>query len=401
MARYAYRGMTREGKFLTGTVVAENEPQAIRSVETQGLVPLEVQEEKAKSVRKIFGKRLKKDEVILVARQLHTLLEAGVPLTTSLATLSKQTQNKVLKETLESVKDNIQTGRTFAESLAQHPDKFSELFVSMVKAGEETGLLNDMLDRLAALLEYEADNRARIRSATIYPMLVVGELCFAFAVIIKVVLPRFTGLFANSGVQLPLPTRMLISISNTTEANWPIFVAAIVLLAVAYKVSSRTPAGRLAIDKTRLRIPIVGPIVLKSLLSRFSRVLAALVTSGFPIVRSLEIVANTVGNAALVSEIQRARAQVVKGKGLAEPLEASRFFPPMVVKMIAIGEETGSLDKMLARTSSFYDREVDFSIKNLTTVLEPLLIVILGISVLFIALAVFLPMWNLMSAMKH
>jgi type II secretory pathway component PulF len=222
-------------------------------------------------------------------------------------------------------------------------------------------------------------------------MLVVGELCFAFAVIIKVVLPRFTGLFANSGVKLPLPTRILISVSNTTEANWPFFVAAIVVLAVAYKMTLRTPSGRLAIDKTRLRVPIIGPIVLKSLLSRFSRVLAALVTSGFPIVRSLEIVANTLGNTALVSEIQRAKAQVVKGKGLADPLEASKFFPPMVVKMIAIGEETGSLDKMLVRTSSFYDREVDFSIKNLTTVLEPVLIVVLGASVLFVALAVFLP----------
>jgi MSHA biogenesis protein MshG len=258
-----------------------------------------------------------------------------------------------------------------------------------------------MLDRVATLLEYEAETDQRIRSATFYPTLIVIELGLAFLVLIKFVLPRFASLFRNFNTQLPLPTRVLIGLSDFFEHQWIPFVFFIVAAAAIGVVWSRTERGRTTIDRITITAPIFGPIFLMTIMSRFSRVLSALLASGIPIVQALDIVRGVVGNKVVEVEIDRMRDGVVAGQGLAEPLKGSPIIPPLVVKMLAVGEETGAIDKMLLRVSRYYDQDVDYAVKNLSTAIEPVLLIILGAAVLFTALAVFLPLWNLMNVFRH
>jgi len=258
-----------------------------------------------------------------------------------------------------------------------------------------------MLDRVASLLEYEAETDQRIRSATFYPTLIVSELGLAFLVLIKFVLPRFASLFRKFDTQLPLPTRVLIGLSDFFEHYWLAFLFVVVGSIAAAVVWSRTERGRVTIDRFVITVPIFGPIFMMTIMSRFSRVLSALLASGIPIVQALEIVRGVVGNKVIEAEIDKMRDGVVAGMGLAEPLRGSAYFPPLVVKMLAVGEETGAVDKMLLRVSRYYDQDVDYAVKNLSTAIEPVLLIILGAAVLFTALAVFLPLWNLMNVFRH
>jgi len=324
------------------------------------------------------------------------MLRAGISLTQCLQALSEQARDPLISQSIDKVKKDIEAGSTFSQALARQPELLPGFYVEMIKAGEEGGVLDDMLDRIAQLLEYENETKARIRSATFYPTLVVGELAIALAVIVKFVFPRFKSLFASRGAALPLPTQVMIVVSDLVEKHGLELVVLLAALAIALRWYRRTPRGRLASDRLAIRMPIFGEIVLKVLMSRFARVLASLLASGMPLVRSLELVEATVGNAVVREEIGAMREGIKRGKGVAGSVKKGGVFPAPVVRMLEVGEKTGSLDEMLFRVSAFFDSQVDYRIRNLTTVLEPILLVVLGVSVLFVALAVFLPMWNLM-----
>lgn len=405
MAAFRYRALSPAGEAQQGLLEAPDLDQAVERIHSMGLVPVRLEAygaPKLKTTRIPFlDKKVSPRDLILFTRQLETMLDSGLPILSSLESLYTQTTHPKLKQAIDRVRSDVEQGSTLTEAMRRQPDCFPRIYVNLVFAGEEGGLLAQMLDRVASLLEYEAETDQRVRSATFYPTLIVTELGLAFLVLIKFVLPRFASLFRKFDAQLPLPTRVLIALSDFFERFWFPFLFVVVGAITAAIVWSRTERGRTIIDRFVITVPIFGPIFLMLIMSRFSRVLAALLASGIPIVQALDIVRGVVGNKIVEAEIDKMRDGVVAGMGLAEPLRGSPVFPSLVVKMLAVGEETGGVDKMLLRVSRYYDQDVDYAVKNLSTAIEPVLLVILGAAVLFTALAVFLPLWNLMSVFRH
>jgi len=405
MAAFRYRARSLSGEAQTGLLEAPDLDQAVERIHSMGLVPVRLEAYGAPRTRArtlpFLDRKVTPRDLILFTRQLETMLDSGLPILSSLESLHSQTTHPKLKQAIDRVRSDVEQGSTLTEALRRQPECFPRIYVNLVFAGEEGGLLAQMLDRVASLLEYEAETDQRIRSATFYPTLIVSELGLAFLVLIKFVLPRFASLFRKFDTQLPLPTRVLIGLSDFFEHYWLAFLFVVVGSIAAAVVWSRTARGRVTIDRFVITVPIFGPIFMMTIMSRFSRVLSALLASGIPIVQALEIVRGVVGNKVIEAEIDKMRDGVVAGMGLAEPLRGSAHFPPLVIKMLAVGEETGAVDKMLLRVSRYYDQDVDYAVKNLSTAIEPVLLIILGAAVLFTALAVFLPLWNLMNVFRH
>jgi len=405
MAAFRYRARSLSGEAQTGLLEAPDLDQAVERIHSMGLVPVRLEAYGAPQTRArtlpFLDRKVTPRDLILFTRQLETMLDSGLPILSSLESLHSQTTHPKLKQAIDRVRSDVEQGSTLTEALRRQPECFPRIYVNLVFAGEEGGLLAQMLDRVASLLEYEAETDQRIRSATFYPTLIVSELGLAFLVLIKFVLPRFASLFRKFDTQLPLPTRVLIGLSDFFEHYWLAFLFVVVGSIASAVVWSRTERGRVTIDRFVITVPIFGPIFMMTIMSRFSRVLSALLASGIPIVQALEIVRGVVGNKVIEAEIDKMRDGVVAGMGLAEPLRGSAYFPPLVVKMLAVGEETGAVDKMLLRVSRYYDQDVDYAVKNLSTAIEPVLLIILGAAVLFTALAVFLPLWNLMNVFRH
>lgn len=407
MALFEYRAVGAAGAAREGTLEAPDLDRAIDQVRGMGLTPVRIDARGADGAPRGWARlslpprRARPSELILFTRQLETMLEAGLPLLSTLETLHEQATDPALREAVDGVRSDVEQGSTLTEAMARRPHCFPPLYAGLIRAGEEGGLLTPMLDRVGTILEYQEETRQRIRSATFYPLLVVVELLVAFVVLVKLVLPRFADLFRNLGADLPLPTRVLIAVSDGFERSWLLLLALGALGACAAVLASRTDRGRAIRDSWILAVPLFGTIVRKVALARFARVLGALVESGIPIVQALGIARGVLGNRVLEAEIDRMREGLVEGRGLAEPLRGSRVVPPLVTKMLSVGEETGSIGPMLTRVARYYDRDVDYAVKNLSAALEPALLVVLGASVLFTALAVFLPLWNLMSAFRH
>src|SRR6267378_3547911 len=405
MAAFRYRARSLSGESQTGLLEAPDLDQAVERIHSMGLVPVRLEAYGAPRTRvrsiPFLDKKVSPRDLILFTRQLETMLDSGLPILSALEILHTQTTQPKLKQAIDRVRSDVEQGSTLTEAMRRHPDCFPRIYVNLVFAGEEGGLLAQMLDRVATLLEYEAETDQRIRSATFYPTLIVTELGLAFLVLIKFVLPRFASLFRNFNTQLPLPTRVLIGLSDFFEHQWMALMFFAAGAAVAAVLWSRTERGRTTIDRIIITAPIFGAIFLMTIMSRFSRVLAALLASGIPIVQALDIVRGVVGNKVVEVEIDKMRDGVVAGMGLTEPLKGSPVIPPLVVKMLSVGEETGAVDKMLNRVSRYYDQDVDYAVKNLSTAIEPVLLIILGAAVLFTALAVFLPLWNLMNVFRH
>ena len=406
MPAYRYRAQAAGGA-RQGVLEAADLDQAVEQIHRMGLVPIRLEPQVAPEPRalagglRLFQKRVSARDLILFTRQLETMLDSGLPILSSLDILHQQNEHPVLKPAINQVRADVEQGSTLTEAMGKHPRAFPSLYVSLVHAGEEGGLIVPMLDRIATLLEAEAETAQRVRSATFYPLLIVGELSLAFLVLIKFVVPRFSSLFRKLGAELPLPTRVLIWVGDVTERYWAALMLALAAAAVGGVLWARTGRGRLRIDRALITMPILGPIFLKTAMSRIARVLSALIAGGTPIVQALEVVRGVAGNRVIAAELDTMRSGVISGRGLAESLRGSRYFPPLVLKMIAVGEETGSLDRMLLRVSRYYDQDVDYLVKNLATAIEPVLLAILGGAVLFTALAVFLPLWNLMHAFRH
>lgn len=405
MPVYRYRAATVAGEAQAGVVDAPDLDGAIEVVHRMGLTPIRLEQSAASrhaaAPASFFQKRVSTRDLILFVRQLETMLEAGLPILSSLEILHQQTAHPTLKAAIDRVRSDVEQGSTLTEALRRHPRVFPAVFTSLIHAGEEGGLLAAMLDRVGGLLEYEEETEQRIRSATFYPTLIVAELGVAFLVLVKFVLPRFASLFRNLNAELPLPTRILIGASDFFDRWWYLVVMVGIAAVASGVVWSRTEKGRRRLDHWTLTAPLFGPIFQKTIMSRFARVLAALIAAGIPILQALQVARGVAGNKIVEDEVDRMRDGVTAGMGLAEAVEGRDVFPPLVVKMLAVGQETGAIDKMLVRVARYFDRDVDYAVKNLSTAIEPVLLAVLGAAVLFTALAVFLPLWNLMNAFRH
>ncbi len=400
MAVFQYKAVTPSGEIIENSMEAASQANVFEHLERSGLVPLKISEVKQRASESLtlFGKKkVKLDDLVLFTKQLVTLLKAGVPLLSALEALYEQTEHPTLKEVISELYRDVEGGQSLSDAMAKHPKVFPALYVSSIRAGEASGAMEQVLSRMATLLEHDKETRAKLKSAMRYPIIVISSLGIAFLVLMTFVVPRFVDMFLQAGMELPLPTRILIAMSNALQRYGVYGFFGFIGLVVAFKQYIRTRTGRYQWDRFKLSMPIFGNLTLKVAMSRFARMFQTLNSSGMPILETLDILSETVGNEVVSRELQKVTLGVRRGEGIAEPLRRSKLFPPMVIRMVAIGEQSGSLDDMLLNISEHYDLEVDYAVKNLSTMIEPMLTVGLGIIVLFLALSIFLPMWNLTS----
>lgn len=409
MPVYAYKGLNAGGRQVNGVVDAEN-PKAARSrLRVDGIFPTDLVEEKQKqggvaaglsmNVSQYF-ERITPQDLALLTRQLSTLVGAGLPLVDCISALIEQVEKSGIKRVLSQIREQVMEGVALADAMKAHPRMFSDLFTNMVRAGEASGALDVVLLRLADYTESSAALRDKVSSALTYPILMgtVGSAILLF--LLAYVVPTITKIFSENNAQLPMMTTILLSISGFMQEYWWLVVGTILIIVISVRVSIRTPAGRLRFDRYILNIPYFGKVIKKVALARFSRTLATLLTSGIPLLTSLDIVKNVVSNLVLSQAIEDARASIREGQSIAPPLKKSGLFPAMLIHMIAVGEKSGELEQMLSRAADAYDREVDSSVSSLTSILEPVMIIFGGGVVLFIVMAILLPIFSMNELVK-
>ncbi len=365
-----------------------------------GYIVIALDEDKSKAKAKglsisFLKARIGPKDIITFNRQLSTLFAAGIPLIRALQALGEQMENKSFREVLGKVVMQIQTGSSFADALGEHPKVFSDLYINMVRAGEASGTLDDILKRLATLAEHEAATKAKIKAATRYPKIVISVLLIAVIILMKFVVPNFVQIFELVQMELPLATRMLLGANHIFANYWYILFGGAGFLFFAFKKYIKTKRGRRQMDLFLLKAPIFGPIFLKVAMSIFTRTMSTLNRSGLPIIKNLEICADVVGNVLIAEVIFDLKENVKLGQGMAATMKKSRFFTPMVIQMMSAGEESGEIDNMLVKVSEYYDMDVEYAIKNISSLIEPILLAFLGAMVLFLMLAIFLPMWDM------
>ncbi len=427
MARFNYVALDTRGQEATGLVEAPSSNAAISQLRQAGYFPTSVIEEaiastdgqevrqrvakmarltkpRAKKGLVLFERKKVKSKILMIfTRQLATLIDSGLPLLRSLNVLAKQERDKVLKNTINKIADSVQSGNTFSDALALHPRIFNDLYVNMVKAGEVGGVLELVLTRLSEFQEKAAKIKNKIISAMVYPIIVmtmaVGILCFLLVFIV----PKFESIFHEMLGDKPLPpvTQFVIGASSMVKDHGLVLLGVVVVVVALYKFIGRTRGGRVVIDNFKLRMPLFGNLNRKSAISRFARTLGTLVTSGVPILQALNITRETAGNAAIAAAISRVHDSVKEGESIVQPLEASRVFPPMVVSMVDVGEETGKLPEMLLKIADVYDDEVDNAVAALTSMLEPIMIVFLAVIVGTIVLALFTPLISIITGLQQ
>lgn len=403
MGEFEYKVRDKFGKLVTGVVEADSDKIAGSKLKQMGYTPILVKLKRGESgtSRLFVGfQKVKFSDLNMFTRQLVSLQKAGLPLLTSLSSIRDQTHVGILNATLSMVVKDIEGGAHFSEALAKHPRVFDELYVNMVKAGEAGGMLDEVLERLAILGEHEERTKTKIKTATRYPIIVICALAIGFLILTTFVIPRFANLFDQFNTTLPLPTRVLIWINYVITNFWWLILMLVAGIAFAFNRFIKTEAGRFWWDGFKLKVPIFGPLFTKITMSRFARITGTLTKSGVPILHILELTSRGVGNAVIARAIENISASVNEGKGMSEPMKLSGMFPPAVVQMVSAGEATGKVDELLLHVSDYYDSQADYTISNLTASIEPILIFVLSCGVLFIALAIFLPMWNLMSLFK-
>lgn len=403
MPTYAYKARDKSGKLVSGKLEDKDKKSVAEKLDQSGLSVIEITSpEKLISIPGVFNRfqRIDRQEIIIFTRQLATLLRTGMALSPSLATICEQTTNRKLKAVLEDVQQSVQIGTSFSEALSRHPRVFPELFVSMVEVGETGGMLDKVLDRLASLGTQELETYYRVKSALIYPIVLVVVAFLVVNFLIVGVLPKFALVFRASQAKLPLPTQVLLGLSWTLRKLWlPIFIG-LGLLALGVRNYIGRAEGRFKFHSWLLTLPLFGKLYTKIQISRFARTLSVLTSSGIPLLQGLVVVEKTVTNLGIRKAIENIRMAITEGRPLVEPFKASGFFSPMVVQMISTGEKTGKLDQMLEEISSFYDPEIEYTIKNLTALLEPFMLLAMGLMVAFIALSVLLPIFNLIRVFR-
>ena len=399
MPVWTYAARTVTGDIRRDEIELPSRDHVIAYLRRQKLIPVTVRE-KPKDISVFSGGRVKMREIVIATRQFATMINAGLPLVQALDILAQQTENKKLKKALQEVLYDVESGNTLADAMAEHPKIFSNLYVSMVSAGESGGILDTILLRLATFLEKNEALTRKVKGAMIYPGVVLSVAVVAIAILLLFVIPTFQTMFASFNQQLPLPTRIVIGMSEFLQSYWWAMLAGLGVTALAFNRWVSTAAGRLKFDRFLLRVPILGNLVRKSAIARFTRTLGTMLSSGVTILDGLEITARTAGNRVIHDAVMESRAAIAGGKSIAEPLKETEVFPPMVTQMIHVGEETGDLDGMLSKIADFYDEEVDVAVESLLKALEPALIVILGTIVGGMIVAMYLPIFSLVSAIQ-
>lgn len=402
MANFSYRGRSSGGGLVNGSLEAMSASAVADQLLLQGITPLEIkpapkQEDGAglKFNLTLFAEKVRHVDVLLFSRQIYTLLKAGVPIMRALAGLQESSSNGAMKRLLQEVRESLDSGRELSASLARHSTVFPPFYLSMVRVGEMTGRLEEIFLRLFYHLDFEQFMRNQVKSALRYPSFVVAAMAIAIVVVNIWVIPAFAQVFKGFNAELPFMTRLLINFSDFMVADWPYLLAGLVGIIFAFRAWVATPVGRYLWDRTKLRVPIAGKIVEKATLARFSRSFALAVRSGVPVVQAMSVVAQTVDNVFIADKIEKMREGVERGESVLRTAISARVFTPIVLQMVAVGEESGALDDMMEEVADMYQREVEYELKNLSQQIEPILIVALGILVLILALGIFLPIWDL------
>ena len=402
MPVFTYKAKTTAGLVMQGTIDAAEQKGAVEKLRGQKLVVLEIFEKSDGPLDKIKamikankkGKVTSKD-LVLFSRQLSTLVGAGVPIVQSLGILETQAENPAFKDVLAAVKADIEAGLSISDALKKHPDAFPDLYTSMIKAGELGGILDTILERLTVYMESSEQLKAKVKSAMMYPAIVLSICATVTCFLMVFVIPTFKNIFASFGAELPLPTQILIDISDTMKHFWYILIAIPFGGWKGFEAFYKTDKGHRLVDAWTLKAPIFGILLKKVAVARFTRTLGTLIKSGVPIMQALETVAQTAGNVVIAEAVMLTRESIREGGHLSDPLKKSGIFPSMVTSMISVGEETGALDIMLSKIADFYDQEVDTAVKGLTSLIEPIVIVVMGVVIGTIVVAMFMPMFGL------
>jgi len=405
MPKFSYTAITETGTTINGDLDADSLDAARSILAARGHIPSEVSEMGAASGGKM-GELLsrltsiKAPELILFTKQFRTMFRAGVQIVNLLQILESQTENPRLKNILAIMSKDIKEGKSLHDAFSKHPYAFSDLYCSMVRAGEASGALPDVLDRLSYIIEHEHKIRSDIKAALRYPIIVLCFLFVAFLILLTFVIPKFATVFMSAGITLPLPTKICIFMYEFLKNYWYILLGGLAAIVIFFSYYLKTEQGRLTRDTVMMQVPIIGPLLIKTAMSRFASIFAILQASGVAVLDSMKILTDTINNAAISREFGRLRNLLEEGRGISEPLKTARYFTPMVINMVAIGEESGNLDEMLKEVSLHYDTEVEYAMGKLSEAIGPILMVGLAAMVGFFALAIFLPMWDLTKMVK-
>ncbi len=397
MAVFVFSGRTRGGQTVSGEMEAANREAVVARLRSQQVIATAVRTKPKDITIPGLGAKVSDKDIVVFTRQFATMIDAGLPLVQCLEILASQQDNKVLKKTLTEIRQSVEGGSTFAAALKQHPKVFSSLYANMVEAGEAGGILDTILNRLAQYMEKAMALKKKVKSAMIYPSTIVTVAVAVVIFLLVFVIPTFKAMFEGFGAALPLPTQIVLEMSRLVIAYFWVGIGVIVGLIVAVRWWYGTSSGRINIDRFLLRLPIIGILLRKVAVAKFTRTLGTLISSGVAILDGLDITARTAGNKIVEIAVLKTRASIAEGKTIAEPLRDSGVFPPMVVQMIAVGEQTGALDAMLGKIADFYDEEVDTAVANLTALLEPMLMVFLGIVIGGVVIAMYLPIFKLVT----
>ncbi len=402
MPLFRYKVRDRDGKILTGSLEGTDINTIVERLDALGYVPITIKEEKraaiaAPGIGAIFGGRVKAVDLINFTRQFVALHKAGLPMLSAIGALQAQTRSKTLANALDAIRKDLMGGASLSVAMSKFPRIFNELYVNSVWAGETGGVLDEILARLADLLEHERKLRGDVQSALRYPAILMVGFVVAAIVLATYVMPKFVTILSSVGGRMPLPTQVLVTTVGFMQRYWFIGLMIVGVAGALFYLFTRTGDGKLWWDRSKLRIPIFGQLIFKMTMSRFSRMFETLDRTGLPILRCLGLVSKTTGNAHISHHIDKVAESVRRGRGIAAPMRESGVFPPMVVQMVATGEESGALDDMLKQISDFYDGEVEYAVKNLTGMIEPVLILIMGVGIIFLIIAVIMPYMSILS----
>ncbi|MYM75630.1 type II secretion system F family protein [Duganella sp. FT134W] len=407
MPFFAYKGRNSRGELMQGVLEAADSGAVADQLFNTGVTPVEISVTSKKVAdgdnwwSKLLEKKVTSMDVQLFSRQMYTLLKSGVPIMRGLAGLQESAVSKSFGKVIKDLRESLDSGRELSAAMRRHPAVFTPFYLSMVRVGEMTGRLEEVFLRLFDHLEFDRDMRERVKTALRYPSFVVFAMVAAMVVVNIFVIPAFVGVFSKFNAELPLMTRILIATSNFTVRYWPVLAVALVAAVWGFRMWVGTAKGLYQWDKFKLKVPVAGKIILKATLARFARSFSLSSRSGVPIVQALSVVAQTVDNAYLTARVEQMRDGVERGESILRTATATNVFTPIVLQMIAVGEESGSLDELMDEIAQMYEREVDYELKTLSSQIEPILIVFLGIMVLVLALGIFLPIWDLGKAALH
>ena len=403
MPKFSYKGRNSRGDLINGVLEAGSVDAVASQLLNSSIIPIDISEKssEANALGEIWDvlntRKPGLDDLVMFSRQMYSLMRAGVPIVRAMTGISQATKNRILVGIFKDIQANLESGRELSASMARHPGVFTPIYISMVRVGENTGKLGESFLRISRYLELEKDTRERVKSALRYPAMVIVAMGIAIGIINVMVIPAFAKVFERAHAQLPLPTRILIATSDFFVAYWPFMIAGIAIAAVSFSYYIRTEQGRYVWGKYKIRIPIVGDILNRAALSRFARAFSMSLSAGVPLVQALTVVSRAVDNDYIGEHILNMRNGVERGESLTRTAATTNMFTPLVLQMLSVGEETGQVDEMMDEVAGFYEREVDYDVKNLSATIEPVMIILLGGLILILALGVFLPMWDLAS----